>query len=186
MYISDSSLLPFIAFHILYIIYYVYMVTTYYIAEVGMDQPGKVASPARGQLNRENWHFSCPRSLLRIWSRETGSTVPRVSLLILHSQAEFRAYSQDISRWRRPFIYTANCHRVSAEFYQATQLHADGIHCHEPAGTGPVVLKVVPVTGAVFSGITMDQLICASLFPHPLLVCICSENICDTAGSNII
>ena len=25
-----------------------------------MDQPGKVADPARGQLNRENTHFSVP------------------------------------------------------------------------------------------------------------------------------
>ena len=49
-----------------------------------MDQPGKVANPARGQLNRENEYFSVRvRSRLRVWSRETGSTVPsRVSLLI--------------------------------------------------------------------------------------------------------
>ena len=48
-----------------------------------MDQPGKVANPARGQLNRENIFFPCPRSRLRVWSRETGSAVPsRVSLLI--------------------------------------------------------------------------------------------------------
>ena len=48
-----------------------------------MDQPGKVDSPARGQLNRKNEYFPCPRSRLRIWSRETGSAVPsRVSLLI--------------------------------------------------------------------------------------------------------
>ena len=41
-----------------------------------MDQPSKVANPARGQLNREG-------SRLRILSREAGSTVPsRVSLLI--------------------------------------------------------------------------------------------------------
>ena len=47
-----------------------------------MDQPGKVANPARGQLNREKI-FPCPRACLRIWSRETGSAVPsRVSLLI--------------------------------------------------------------------------------------------------------
>ena len=48
-----------------------------------MDQPGKVANPARrGQLNREKI-VSCPRACLRIWSRETGSAVPsRVSLLI--------------------------------------------------------------------------------------------------------
>ena len=49
----------------------------------GKDHPGKVANPARGQLNRENYFSPCPRSRLRIWSRETGSAVPsRVSLLI--------------------------------------------------------------------------------------------------------
>ena len=47
-----------------------------------MDQPGKVANPARGQLNMEK-KIPCPRACLRIWSRETGSAVPsRVSLLI--------------------------------------------------------------------------------------------------------
>ena len=34
----------------------------------------------------------------------------------------------------------------------------------------PVVLKVVPIMGAAFSGITMNQFVCASLFPHPLLL----------------
>ena len=39
-------------------------------------------------------HLPCPRSRLRIWSRETGSAVPsRVSPLILHAQAESGAYS---------------------------------------------------------------------------------------------
>ena len=49
-----------------------------------MDQPGKVSNRARGQLNRENdISPACPRSRLRIWSRETGSAVPsRVSVLI--------------------------------------------------------------------------------------------------------
>ena len=48
-----------------------------------MDQPGKVANPARGQLIRENKIFPCSRLRLRIWSRETGSVVAsRVSLLI--------------------------------------------------------------------------------------------------------
>ena len=43
-----------------------------------MDQPGKVANPGHGELI-----FPCPRSRLRIWSRETGSVVPsRASLLI--------------------------------------------------------------------------------------------------------
>ena len=47
-----------------------------------MDQPGKVANPARGQL-KGKIIFLRPRACLRIWSRETGSTVQsRVSLLI--------------------------------------------------------------------------------------------------------
>ena len=47
-----------------------------------MDQPGKVANPARGQLNREN-NIPLPRTCRRIWSRKTGSAVPSsVSLLI--------------------------------------------------------------------------------------------------------
>ena len=47
-----------------------------------MDQPGKVANPARGQLKLEKI-FPCARACLRIWSREAGSAIPsRVSLLI--------------------------------------------------------------------------------------------------------
>ena len=73
-----------------------------------MDQLGEVANPARGQLKRKNKYFSCPRSRLRFWSRETGSAVPsRVSLLILHTQAESGAYSRGSSRFPRwrPFIH---------------------------------------------------------------------------------
>ena len=50
--------------------------------------------------------FTCPRcSRLKIWSRETGSAVSfRVGPFILHTQAEFGAYSRDSSRFprRRP------------------------------------------------------------------------------------
>ena len=76
-----------------------------------MDQPGKVANPARGQLHRGRLILTCPRSRLRIWSPETGSPVPsRVSLLIPHTQAEFGVYSRHgippsrLPR-RRPLIY---------------------------------------------------------------------------------
>ena len=54
--------------------------------------------------------------------------------------------------------------------YRVTQLHTDGVDYQESAGTGPVVLKVVPVTGATFSGVTTDQLLSSPLFPHLLLV----------------
>ena len=49
-----------------------------------MDQRGKVANPARGQLNRETFIiFPCLCSRLRIWPRDMGSAVSsRVSLLI--------------------------------------------------------------------------------------------------------
>ena len=47
-----------------------------------IDQPGKIASPARGQLTRK-MNIPCPRLRLRLWSHEKGSTVPiRASLLI--------------------------------------------------------------------------------------------------------
>ena len=50
------------------------------------------------------------------------------------------------------------------------QLRTDGVHYRESTGTGPVVLKVISVTGAAIFQVTMDQLMCASLFPHPRLV----------------
>ena len=88
-------------------------------------------------------HFVlCPSSRLRIWSRETGSAVPsRVSLLILHTQAEPCAYSRDSSRFpRRRSLVHLNRHTPSGQsrVYRVTQLRTDGIHyCQESAGTGP-------------------------------------------------
>ena len=41
----------------MYVCIYVYMVTTY---SKSMDQSGKVANPARGQLKRVNSYFSIP------------------------------------------------------------------------------------------------------------------------------
>ena len=118
-----------------------------------MDQPGKVANPARGQLNMENENSPVPvrSTCLRIWSRETSSVVPsRVSSLILHTQAESGAYSRDSSRFPRrgPFIYL-NRHTSLGQcllFYRVTQLRTKDVYCRESTGTGPVVLKVVPIT----------------------------------------
>ena len=46
-------------------------------------------------------------------------------------------------------------------------MRTDGVHCRESAGTGPVVLKVVPVTtGATVLQVTMDLSHCAPLFSH--------------------
>ena len=72
-----------------------------------MDQPGKVASPARGQINRKN-EFSLsafmPENLV---SRDGfGSPVPRQPAH-LHTQAESDAYLRNFSRVprRHPFIH---------------------------------------------------------------------------------
>ena len=43
------------------------------------------------------------------------------------------------------------------------------VHCLESADTGPV-LKIVPLTSDIILQVTRDQSMCASLFPHPLLV----------------
>ena len=120
-----------------------------------MDQPGKVANPARGQLNKE-YFFPRPYSRLRIWSRETGSAVPsRASLIIFHTQAESGAYSRDSSRFprRRPFIMYLNRNntpsgqsRVYRQLMASTSrarslrnLLVSGNECGRvfPAGVGP-------------------------------------------------
>ena len=99
--------------------------------------------------------FPCTRSRLRILSRETGSAVPsRISLLILHSQSESVALLTEflpISAAASIFFYrhTPSGH---SRVYRVTRLRIDGIHCRESAGIGPVVLKVVPVTGAALAG----------------------------------
>ena len=71
-------------------------------------------------------------------------------------------------------IYFCQHHTPSGQcrVYRVTQLRTDGVHCRESVGTGPVVLKVVRVTGAAILQVTMDQMfLCFSLFPHPLMVC---------------
>ena len=78
-----------------------------------MDQPGKVANPARGQLNREN-NIPLPENLV---SRDGFSRpVPRQPAH-LDTQVESGAYLRDSSRVprRRPYE-TAIRHRVSPEF----------------------------------------------------------------------
>ena len=56
-----------------------------------MDQPGKIANPARGQLNRETGKinvFMSPFGPENLISRDDSAVLSRVSLLILHTQIE--------------------------------------------------------------------------------------------------
>ena len=56
-----------------------YTVTTF----SRVDQPGMVADPARGQLNRGFFFFSCPGSGLRTWPY-TGSLSEPSSITVIH------------------------------------------------------------------------------------------------------
>ena len=65
-----------------------------------MDQSAMAANPVCGQLKRKHVFSLTPFAPENVISRETGSAFPsRVSLLILHTQAESGAYSRDSSRF---------------------------------------------------------------------------------------
>ena len=108
-----------------------------------MDQPGKVDSPARGQLNRENnvsLSAFVPENLV---SRDGfGSPVPRQAahlhlVLTYGIPPEFRGGAH-------LFIYNRHTPSGQSRVYRVTQLRTNGVHCRESAGTGPVNLKIVP------------------------------------------
>ena len=62
-----------------------------------MDQPGKVANPARGQLNRENKYFLSPFAPENLVSRDGfGCPVPREPVH-LYTQAEPGYFLRDSS-----------------------------------------------------------------------------------------
>ena len=114
-----------------------------------MDQPGKVASPARGQLNRKmdiSLSAFVPGNLV---SRDGfGSPVPRQPAH-LHTQAESGAFTYGIPPEFRSgvhylFIYYRHTPSGQSRVYWVTHLRTDGVHCRESAGTRPVNLKVVP------------------------------------------
>ena len=114
-----------------------------------------------GKMNISRSTFS-PENLV---SRDGfGNPVPRQPAH-LHTQAKSGAYLRNSSRVprRRPFVFL-NRHTPSGQsrVYWVTQLRIDDIHCRESAGTGPVVIKVVP-NECCLGKVTMDQLICASL-----------------------
>ena len=134
-----------------------------------MDQPGKVANPDRGQLNRENEYSPVPvRTCLRIWSRETGSTVPsRVSLLISIHRRNM------VLTGFLPSSAAASIYLIkppyAIESVPSLSARTDGVHCRESAGTWPVNLKVVPnkccLGRSLYGPINMRL-----SFPHPLLL----------------
>ena len=65
---------------------------------------------------------------------------------------------------RHPFIYL-NRHTPSGQSraYRVTQLRNDGVHCRESAGIGPVILKVVPVSGTAILQVKLKTIVFQAL-----------------------
>ena len=79
------------------------MVTIYY--SKSKDQPGKVANPGRGQLNKENKHSLSPFVPENLVSRDGfGSSVPR-DPVHFHTQAESGVYLWNSSRFLRQHLF---------------------------------------------------------------------------------
>ena len=128
-----------------------------------MDQPGKVANPARGQLNRENNIPLSPCVSEDLVSRDGFSLpVPRQPAQ-LHTQAESGAYLRDsyqVPRWR-PFmkppyaigsVPTLSGHAFAYQWRSLPRVHRHRVS--KPQGSSE---RVLPWQ------VTMDQLIFASL-----------------------
>ena len=82
-----------------------------------------------------------------------GSPVPRQPAH-LHTQAESGACGipPEFCGGVHLFILNRNTPSGQSGVYWFTQLRTDGVHCRESAGTGPVNLKVVPITSAALAG----------------------------------
>ena len=128
-----------------------------------MDQPGKVANPARGQLNTENNIPLSPCVPENLVSRAGFSRpVPRQPAH-LHTQTESGAYVRDSSRVprRRPFmkppyaigsVPSLSGHAIAYQWRSLPRVRRHS--ASKPQGSSE---RVLPWQ------ITMDQLILASL-----------------------
>ena len=95
---------------------YVYIYNMVITCSKGKNQQGKVANPAPGQLAEQGKIiFPCPRSRLRVWSRETGSAVPsRVSLLISILRLNL-VLTYGIPPWFRDGVHLLSVHIIYHE-----------------------------------------------------------------------
>ena len=112
-----------------------------------MDQPGKVANPARGQLNRENNIPLSPCVPENLVSRDGFSRPSRVSLLIISILRLNLVLTYGILPEFRGGVHLlieiAIRHQVSPECIGSRNC-APMAFTAESSGTGPVNLKVVP------------------------------------------
>ena len=144
------------------------MVITY--SRLWIDRVSKVANPARSQLNRENNIPLSPCVPENLVSRDGFSRpVPRQPAR-LYTQAESGTYLRYSSRvpQRRPFmkppyaigsVPSLSGHAIAYRWRSLPRVRRH--RTSKPQGSSE---RVLPWQ------VTMDQLIFASLFPHPLLI----------------
>ena len=139
-----------------------------------MDEPGKVGNPSHGQLNRENKYYPAPICACEFGlatrvqpSRPASAcslSILRLNLMLTHG------IPTDVRSGIHFFYLNRHTPLGQSRVHRVTQLRTNDVHCRESTGTGSVVHKVFPVTGAAFLQVSMDQLMFASFFPHPPLV----------------
>ena len=128
-----------------------------------MDQPGKVANPARGQLKRQNSIPLFPCVLENLVSRDGFSRPVSRQPAHLYTQAESGAYLRDSSRVprRRPFmkppyaigsVPSLSGHAIAYQWRSLPRVRRH--RASKPQGSSK---RVLPWQ------VTMDQLIFASL-----------------------
>ena len=123
-----------------------------------MDQPGKVANPARGQLKRENKIFPVP---VRAWESDLARRIRLSCPTSACSFSQLRltlVLTQEIPPDFRGSGVIPEC--VRSRNWVPMALTAES----PPA---PIVLNVVPVTGPAFSGITMETIFVRLFLPTP-------------------
>ena len=97
-----------------------------------------------------------PENLVSRHASAYSCSTLRLNLMLTHGIRP--AFRDGVHEYRQPPSGQSRAYRV-------TQWHNDGVICREPTGTESVVLNVVRVTGTAFSGFTMNQFLCASIFP---------------------
>ena len=145
-----------------------------YTYSKSMNQPDKVANPARGQLNRENgcfpfrvcaWEFGLARRVRQSRPAQPAhSSHSGLNLVLAYGiLPEFRGGVH---------LFIKNRHTPSGQsrVYRVTQLRTDGIHCREYVGTRPVNLEVGPNESSAALAGHHEPTNMRLSFPHPLLV----------------
>ena len=136
-----------------------------------MDRPGKVANPARRQLNRENWYFTVP---VRAWEFGLARRV-RQSRLAPACSSPYSGWIWCLLTGFLPISAAGSIYETAIRHGPVPSLSDHVIayrwrslprvrrhRASKPQGSSK---RVLPWQ------VTTDQLICMHLsFPHPLLV----------------